>query len=232
MTQLLDISALSVGYGARPVIADFAFAMDAGERVALIGPNGCGKSTLLRAVMAEIVESQGRILHHGVNIASCVTDAVVRRGIGYLRQTRNIFSGLTVRENLDLAAWGNGENRKTVMEAFTVLQGRESVRAGLLSGGERQALAVAMALMRRLSLLLLDEPVAGLSPKNAVLILEGIARLQKQRGFAVLMVEHRLKLIAPHVDRVIVMVGGKIQEDTKDTTILTDQRRLERHYLL
>ena len=135
-------------------------------------------------------------------------------------------------ENLDLASWGNGGELATVLEHFPSLQGRGRVRAGLLSGGERQALAVAMALLRKVSVLLLDEPVAGLSPKNATAILDGISAMQREAGFAMIMVEHRLRMIRPHLDRVVVMVRGKIEEDTADTTILEDQARLGRHYLL
>jgi len=160
------------------------------------------------------------------------TDELVRSGIGYLRQMRNIFPGLTVAENLDLASWGNGGDRATVMSSFPLLEGRERVRAGLLSGGERQALAVAMVLLRKVSLLLLDEPIGGLSPKNAAMIMAGIAAMQQKTGFAMIVVEHRMRLVRPHVDRVVILVRGKIEEDTTDTSILEDQRRLEKHYML
>jgi ABC-type branched-subunit amino acid transport system ATPase component len=139
---------------------------------------------------------------------------------------------LTVDENLDLASWRDGGDRALVLSSFPVLQGRERFRAGLLSGGERQALAVAMVLQRKATLLLLDEPVAGLSPENAALILHGISRIQRKAGFAMILVEHRLRLVRPHVDRVVILVRGKIEEDTTDTSILDDQKRLEKHYLL
>jgi ABC-type branched-subunit amino acid transport system ATPase component len=228
----LEICGLSAGYGGRPVLDGVSLTLAQGERLALIGPNGCGKSTLLRAVTAEVVESGGSIRHLGIEIGHMETDEIVRRGVAYLRQTRNIFTGLSVGENLDLASWGDGVDRKAVLASFPVLSDRERVRAGLLSGGERQALAIAMVLMRNVSLLLLDEPIAGLSPKNAAMILEGISKLQRQSGFATIVVEHRLRLIRPHVQRVVIMVRGIIQEDTTDTGILEDQARLEKHYLL
>jgi ABC-type branched-subunit amino acid transport system ATPase component len=231
-TPLLSIKNLVAGYRGRPVITGLHLEIAEGERVALIGPNGCGKSTLLRAVVAEIVEDSGGIQHQGDEIASFTTDQVIRHGVGYLRQNRNIFPGLSVAANLELASWGDGINKDSVMDAFPVLSGRESVRAGLLSGGERQALAVAMALIRQGSLLLLDEPLAGLSPKSATELLQGLNTIQRQRGLGFIMVEHRLKLIRSSVDRVIIMVRGEVREDTRDLSILEDQERLEKHYLL
>lgn len=227
---VLTTANLSAGYGGRGVLDDIAFNVAEGERVALIGPNGCGKSTLLRAITAEIVESGGSIVHRGTEISQMETDEIVRRGVGYLRQTRNFFPGLTVAENLRLAGLNNGSNG--FAEVFPALTGRERVRAGLLSGGERQSLAVAMTLTRPTSILLLDEPIAGMTQANAQSVLGGIAHLQRQHGFATVVVEHRLRLIESYVDRVVVMVRGRIEEDTRDTSILTDRGRLERHYLL
>ena len=234
--ELLAIENLSAGYGGRPVLAKLSLVIKEGERVALIGPNGCGKSTFLRTVTAEVPESSGRVRFQGEDITDLETDAIICRGIGYLRQTKNIFPGLTIEENLDLASMDSvgksGRDRNAVLAAFPMLEGRQSVRAGLLSGGERQALAVAMVLLRPVRLLLLDEPVAGLSQKNAVQLLDSISTLQRQDGFAVVLVEHRLKLIHPHVSRVMIMVRGGIAEDTMETGILEDQARLEKHYLL
>lgn len=233
--RLLIIDKLDAGYGGRPILESLSLTIPSGQRVGLIGPNGCGKSTFLRALAAEIPESSGSILFQGVDITKLETDVIVGRGIGYLRQTRNIFSGLTVAENLEIAA----ENRRggavrdvgTVLDAFPVLKGRSAIRAGLMSGGERQALAVAMVLMHRVSLLLLDEPLAGLSQKNAKDLLIGIDSLQRKEGFAVVLVEHRLKLIRPYVDRILVMVRGVVSEDTSDTYLLENRERLEKYFL-
>lgn len=231
-TNVLELKHLSAGYGERPVLEEINLAIQPGERVAVIGPNGCGKSTLLRAVIAEMVEATGQVTLKGKSLDKIPTHERVRKGLAYLRQTRNVFPGLSVTENLDLASWGNGADRQIILESFPALNGREKVRAGLLSGGERQALATAMVLMRNISVLLLDEPVAGLSPKNATMLLNGISALQKSKGFAMILVEHRLKLIRPHVDRVIILVRGKITEDTNDTDILEDPNRLGTHYQL
>ena len=185
---------------------------------------------------AEVPESSGRVWFRGEDITDLETDAVVCRGIGYLRQTRNTFPGLTVEENLNLATTDGDaksrSNRSAVVNAFPMLEGRQNVRAGLLSGGERQALAIAMVLLRPVHLLLLDEPVAGLSHKNAAELLKCISVLQRTEGFSVVLVEHRLRMIQPHVTRVMIMVRGEMSEDTADTGILVDQGRLEKHYLL
>jgi ABC-type branched-subunit amino acid transport system ATPase component len=235
-SELLVIDGLKAGYGGRPVLEEMSLVVRDGERVALIGPNGSGKSTLLRTIMAEVPESSGTVRFNGEDITEMETDAVVCRGLGYLRQTNNIFARLTVAENLDLATVAHAgrpnRDQSTVLEFFPMLEGREGVRAGLLSGGERQALAVAMVLLRPVRLLLLDEPVSGLSPKSAELLLNGISALQRIEGFAIVMVEHRLKLICPHVSRVVVMVRGGISEDTTETGILEKRDRLEKHYLL
>ncbi|CAG1023380.1 partial High-affinity branched-chain amino acid transport ATP-binding protein LivF, partial [Methylococcales bacterium] len=229
---LLSIDKLSVGYGGQPVLECLSLTIPPGQRLGLVGPNGCGKSTLLRTVTAEVKEDSGTIVFQGDNIANLETDEIIKRGIGYLRQTRNIFSGLTVAENLELAAMdGRQRDINTVLDAFPITKGRDSVRAGLMSGGERQALAVAMILMRRVSLLLLDEPLAGLSQKSAMEILHGIDRLQQEEGFAVVMVEHRLKLIRPYVDRVVLMVRGSILEDTENTDLLENREKLDEYYL-
>lgn len=232
---ILAIDQLSAGYGGRPVLKALSLEVARGQRLALIGPNGCGKSTLLRAVTGEIPERTGLIRHEGDDISGMETADIICRGIGYLRQTHNIFTGLTVLENLEIAA-SNGQKRKrrdldAVLAAFPVLRNRMQARAGLLSGGERQALAAAMILMHHVSLLLLDEPLAGLSPKSATELLQGIDRLQQEEGFAIILVEHRLKLIQPYLDRVLVMVRGAIAEDSPDVSILTDRKALERHFL-
>ncbi len=232
---LLKIDRLAAGYGGRPVLNGLSLTIPREQRLGLIGPNGCGKSTLLRALVAEIPESSGRIVFRDEDITDLETDVIVDRGIAYLRQTRNIFAGLSVADNLELAAM-NGKQRTardidSVMEAFPVLKGRESIRAGLMSGGERQALAVAMVLMHKVSLLLLDEPLAGLSQKSAGELLHGIDQLQQAECFAMIIVEHRLKLIHPYVDRVVVMTRGRIAENTNDTGLLENREKLEKHFL-
>ncbi len=232
----LIVEKLAAGYNGRPVLEDFSLRLSSEDRVAVVGPNGCGKSTLLRAVTAEISKSSGRVVFCGVDITEMRTDAIARLGFGYLRQDHNVFPGLSVEENVDLAASGaenrNFDTKTCIFDTFPVLGDIRHVRAGVLSGGERQLLAVAMVLSRPIRILFLDEPVAGLSQKNATELLDCIFSFQRQMRFAVLMVEHRVKLVRPYVSRVIVMVRGEIVEATAETEILEDRKRLERHYSL
>lgn len=234
--HLLAIRGLYAGYRDVPVLESLDLSLDAGERVALIGPNGCGKSTLLRAIAGMAVVSKGVAEFQGCTMGGLSTEKRIRQGIGYLMQTRNIFAGLTVRENMEIARAGDGvafdERLRRLLDHLPILASKLNDRAGLLSGGERQALGLAMVLARRVELLLLDEPVAGLSQKAATEILSAVSAMQSIEGFAMLIVEHRLKLIQPWINRTVVMVRGQIAEDTHDTSILTDRARLEAHYLL
>jgi ABC-type branched-subunit amino acid transport system ATPase component len=227
---LLRISALRASYGPRCVIDGLDLTVHAGERLALIGPNGCGKSTLLRAIAGDAVDRAGRIELDGQGVAGWSTERIVAHGVGYLRQVRNIFPGLSVGDNLRMAAQGarggRPANPRRIEGALPELIRHADSRAGLLSGGLRQMLALAMILVRPVSLLLLDEPLAGLAPDSAADLLQRIARLQADDGFAMLIVEHRLRIIQRTVDRVVVMSRGSVCEDTGDVSILSDQARL------
>lgn len=234
-TSLLRTEKLVAGYRGVRVLEPLDFSLQAGERLALVGPNGCGKSTLLKAIVGMAEVQDGALVFQGQALGRMSTVRRIRQGISYLMQDRNIFPGLTVRENLELARAGDGPDfdlrLKKLLDHLSALAPKMDTRAGLLSGGERQALALAMVLARRGRVLLLDEPVAGLSQKAADSILHAVSALQADEGFALIIVEHNLKLIHPWVNRVVIMVRGKIAEDTADTSILLDRARLERHYL-
>lgn len=234
-TSLLRTEKLVAGYRGLRVLEPLDFSLHAGERLALVGPNGCGKSTLLKAIVGMADIQDGALEFQGHALGRMSTVRRIRQGISYLMQDRNIFPGLTVRENLEMARAGDGPDfdlrLKKLLDHLSALAPKMDTRAGLLSGGERQALALAMVLARRGSLLLLDEPVAGLSQKAADSILRAVSALQADEGFALIIVEHNLKLIHPWVNRAVIMVRGKIAEDTADTSILLDRARLERHYL-
>jgi len=233
--ELLTISSLNAGYGGQYVLNDFSLNIPKGQQIGLIGPNGCGKSSLLKSITANIPETVGKITFNNKIITNMETNHVINQGIGYMKQTHNIFTGLTVKENLEIASTNNrarnSQQLDLLLNAFPILAPLMEMRAGLMSGGERQALAASMVLSHKLSLLLLDEPLAGLSVKSATELLRGISVLQQEEGFSMVIVEHRLDLIQPYVDRVIVMVRGEIYEDTTDTKILSNQQQLEKHFL-
>ncbi len=231
---LLSVEGVSAGYRDRPVLHEVGFSVSGGERVVLIGPNGCGKTTLLKVIAGALRPEAGSVALRGTDLAHTATHLRIQRGIGYLMQSNNIFPSLSADENLHLSFWhGNGEyaaRRDWVVNVFPMLKERLKSRAGLLSGGERQALAIGMVLMRSVDLLLLDEPTAGLSPKAASDILEALHRAQQEAAFTSIMVEHNLRLVQPWISRVLVMNQGRIVADRDDPASLLDAEQLQRYY--
>ena len=200
MADLLQISHLSCGYGDRPVLNDVNLTVKEGETVLIAGPNGCGKSTLLKAIIGMLPITGGDIQFQGRSITSLSTEQRVLSGIGYLRQTDNIFPSQTVDENLALAGLmlpraTYAASRAEMLDLFDFLKPKLNVRAGSLSGGQRQALALAMVFLHPQKLYLLDEPTAGLSPKAADLLFDRIFDcIQLRENRAILFVEHRMSL--------------------------------------
>jgi len=184
----------------------------AGEFVGIIGPNGAGKSTVLKAILGECAVRSGTVTLDEMNIAGHRSHELVERGVGYVPQNRNVFPSLTVTENLEMGCFLKPENFKTrfkyVTNLFPRLQERAGVKAGSLSGGERQMVAMGRALMMEPKLLLLDEPSAGLSP-----VLQDEVFLQCKRinaeGIAILMVEQNARRCLQVADRAYVLDQGK-----------------------
>ena len=232
--KILDVEDISAGYRERPVLHEVSFTVSSGERVVLIGPNGCGKTTLLKVISGALRPAFGHVVLKGENLMHTAVDARIRQGMGYLMQTNNIFPSLSVDENLHLSFWhGNGEylsRRDWILNIFPMLQDRLNHRAGLLSGGERQALAISMVLIRPVDLLLLDEPTAGLSPKAADTILESLRCAQEEAGFTSIMVEHNLRLIQGWVTRILVMNQGRIVADCGDPASMLEAETLQGFY--
>ena len=232
---LLEIKSLSCGYGDRPVLDNVTLSVREGETVLLAGPNGCGKSTLLKAIVGALPLTVGRVLFGGEPLAGKSVEQRVRLGIGYLRQTDNIFPGQTVEENLTLAGMSlpkveYASARNAMLDLFDFLKPKLAQRAGSLSGGQRQALALAMVFLRPAKLFLLDEPTAGLSPKAARDIVERIHRFAEDDATrAILMVEHRLDLLA-WIDRAVFLSQGRIKSETSVPDQFLDSVWLAKNY--
>ena len=235
MSELLKIDHLSCGYGERPVLNDVSLAVREGEAVLIAGPNGCGKSTLLKATVGALPLTEGDVVFDGESLAGKSVEERVRLGLGYLRQTDNIFPGQTVEENLQLAGMllpktAYAAARDEMLALFDFLVPKLKQRAGSLSGGQRQALALAMVFMRPQRLYLLDEPSAGLSPKSAQDIIERIRRFAKEDSKrAIVMVEHRLDLLG-WIDRAVFLSQGRVKAETSDPRQFLDPNWLSKNY--
>ena len=235
MTEILKIDHLSCGYGERPVLNDVSLSVREGEAVLIAGPNGCGKSTLLKATVGALPLTAGDIVFCDESLAGKSVEERVRLGLGYLRQTDNIFPGQTVEENLQLAGMSLPKTayaaaRDEMLALFDFLVPKLGQRAGSLSGGQRQALALAMVFMRPQRLYLLDEPSAGLSPKSAPDIIERIRRFAKDDAKrAIVMVEHRLDLLF-WIDRAVFLSQGRVKAETSDSRQFLDPNWLSKNY--
>lgn len=208
---ILALRDFRAGYGRSPVVHGIDLDVAAGEMVALIGPNGAGKSTLLKAVAGLAATLGGSLSLDGNDLNGFDAAARARAGAVFLPQERNIFRALTVAENLAASAWGARDlaaRRAAVMSALPDLQALLPRRAGRLSGGQRQLVALGMTLMARPRVLLADEPTAGLAPRLVGEMLALLRRLA-QTGIGVLLVEQNARAALAHADRAIVLVDGR-----------------------
>jgi branched-chain amino acid transport system ATP-binding protein len=211
---LLSVAGLTVRYSAIQAVRGIDFAVETGEVVAVLGANGAGKSTTLKAIVG-LVPAGGEIRFDGASILGRATEQIVRKGVTLVPEGRRVFPSLTVLENLTLgaAACPDGRSadrhRAEVFDLFPILAERRGQRAGTLSGGQQQQLAIARALMSEPRLLLLDEPSLGLAPQIVDSIFELILRL-KQRGQTILLVEQNLAAALDIADRAYVLANGAI----------------------
>ena len=212
---VLEVKDLSVHYGPIRAVKGVSFAVGEGEIVTLIGANGAGKSSTLRAITGLAKPSGGRVMLRGQDVTGESSDRIVRRGIALVPEGRGIFLQLSVDENLALGAYirddaaGIASDREHVLEHFPVLRERLAQRAGTLSGGEQQMLAIARALMSRPKILLLDEPSLGHAPLLVRKIYEILVDVHAE-GMTILLVEQNAKLALGFADMAHVIEVGEI----------------------
>jgi branched-chain amino acid transport system ATP-binding protein len=227
--SLLEVEGLSAGYGDLQVLTDVDMHVEAGEYVTIVGPNGAGKSTVMKSVFGLTDRMGGTITFDGTDITAMDPEEIIHEGVGYVPQTDNVFPPLSVRENLEMGAYILDEvpedTLEEVYDRFPVLRERASQKAGTLSGGQRQMLAMGRALMLDPELLLLDEPSAGLAPDLVDEMFERVDRIVES-GTAVLMVEQNAKAALRHCDRGYVLVNGENRYvDTGDALLSDEQVR-------
>lgn len=212
--MLLQATELKGGYGKLPVIHGIDFKLEEGGVVAVLGPNGAGKSTLMKLLSRVLPVMSGELLYDGQSISGWSGAEANRAGLAYVPQEHNVFPELTVRENLTIAtsAHAGAESRiEDVFEHFPVLEERAAQRAGTLSGGERQMLAVSSALLARPRVLLLDEPTAGLGPIMVERISQWIGDIAREGVSLVWVVEQNPEVVLSMATRVYVLTGGQVR---------------------
>ena len=220
----LRITGISAGYGPVAVIHDITMTVARGEIVTVIGPNGAGKSTLLKAVIGVLPLLEGSITLGEERIDGLRTDRIARRGVGYVPQVRDVFESLSVRENLEMGGYVLPRHEvaariEEVLEVFPALAPMRDRQAGTLSGGERKMLAASRVLMTRPTLLVLDEPTAGLAPQLAHSMLrEHVTRLAAT-GAAVLLVEQRAREALAISDWAYLMTSGAVLMSDRASTL-------------
>ena len=226
---MLTLENVSVNYGAIEALNGISMHVEKGEVVTLIGANGAGKTTTLRTITGLLEPRAGRIIYEGEDISAKPTHKLVARGISMSPEGRGVFANLSVRENLQMGAYLN-RNKKEVaadMErAFTMfsrLRERESQKAGTLSGGEQQMLAIGRALMSRPRLLLLDEPSLGLAPLVVHTIFQAIDEI-RSKGTTILLVEQNAHAALGHSDRAYVLETGRIVMEGPSKELAADPR--------
>jgi len=235
---MLRVESVSAFYGVIQALRNVSLHVNSGEMVALLGANGAGKTTLMKVISGLRPLGKGRLFFSGQNIAGLPAERVLRLGVGQVPEGRQVFAPLSVLDNLILGAYVRfkGEVKKevykdldSIFEMFPVLRERQKQRAGTLSGGEQQMVAIGRTMMSRPKLLLLDEPSLGLAPLVANGIFQTI-RLLRDRGTTILLVEQNAKAALKVADRGYVLETGRIilEGETED---LLNNKEVQRAYL-
>jgi len=214
--SLLELGSVTAGYGQFTALWDVTLRVDAGEAVAVVGPNGSGKTTLLRVISGLIAPRAGQLVFDGAALAGKPAHEIVAHGIAHVPEGRRIFPVLTVADNLKMGAFlpaarhRFAESLARVFALFPVLAERQKQRAGSLSGGEQQMLAIGRALMSRPKLILLDEPSMGLAPVLVLRLFDLIHRVREE-GYTILVVEQNVRQVLKLVDRAYLLEVGRIK---------------------
>jgi ABC-type branched-subunit amino acid transport system ATPase component len=226
---VLEVDGLVAGYGAgADVVRGVSLSVDSGQMIAIVGPNGAGKSTLIKAICGLVPVRRGRVMLAGYEITGNTPHKVVRRGLGYVPQRDNVFPRLTIEENLEIGAMAFRDidvrrEKERLLDLFPSLARRRRHPAGILSGGERQMLAMARALLQRPNVMLLDEPSAGVDTKTVAVIWDQIATIHRE-GVATLLVEQNARQALALSDHGYVLDVGEIRYEGSGNDLLTDPR--------
>jgi branched-chain amino acid transport system ATP-binding protein len=232
---MLEVHELQVWYGAAPALWGVSLALRAGELLSVVGPNGAGKTTLVNAIAGIEPARAGRIVFAGKDVTRWPPHRFCAAGIAVVPEGRRLFSGMTVRENLELGSYRPAAKAEraasldAVLELFPALRERLASPAGELSGGQQQMVAIARALMARPRLLLLDEPSLGLSPLIVEAMFDAVRRINAQ-GVAVLLVEQNVAMAMSLSDRAYVLEEGRIVAEGEPDDLLA-RPEIQRAYL-
>ncbi len=217
--MMLEVSDLAAGYGRIPILGGVSFAVAPGEFIGILGHNGMGKTTLLRALMGYVPATAGRVVLEGADITRAEPYRRARAGMGYVPQGREIFPGLSVRDNLRMGAVGRPKDETAAiaaaLEIFPRLNRLLDRAGGALSGGEQQLLAMARCLVGGPRLILLDEPTEGIQPSIIDEIAETLLSLRSKGGLTMILVEQNLDFIAALSERVLIIQKGVIVHSAK-----------------
>jgi branched-chain amino acid transport system ATP-binding protein len=233
---MLDIEGLSVAYGGVRALAEVSLHITEGQLVAVIGPNGAGKSTLFKAICGVVPAQQGSVRFEGRDLLALPAARRAHIGIAHVPEGRQVFKTMTVAENLEMGAYPAAAQRnwprmrERVYELFPRLAERRTQRAGTLSGGEQQMLAIGRGLAGGARLLMLDEPTLGLAPTVADMILDCISNIHKEDGLTILLVEQRAAEALELCDNGYVLETGRIVLEGSYDTLMHDDR-VRRSYL-
>jgi branched-chain amino acid transport system ATP-binding protein len=232
---LLQAQGLTAGYGKMAILHDVSLDVHVGEMVSIIGPNGAGKSTALKSIVGFVKVSSGRVRFDGQEVTGLRPDQVLPRGLAYVPQGRIVFPQMTVLENLEMGGYIERDARRMrealdqVFGLFPILSERQRQKAGTMSGGEQQMVAIARALMTRPKLIMLDEPSLGLSPKFVSLIFDKLIAM-KQSGYTLVVVEQNAAKVLAVADRGYVLELGRNRFEGTGAALLTDPE-VKRLYL-